>query len=57
MAEDEDVELTITLSGVSDEGVVCPFTDGRWKKVGDALVLFMLIGMPILYLIAILMTR
>jgi hypothetical protein len=57
MAEDETVEKTMTLSEISEERVVCPFSAGRWKKAGDALVLFMLIGMPILYLIAILMTR
>jgi hypothetical protein len=55
LAEDEDFEKTITLSSVSDEGVVCPFTEGRWKKAGDALVLFILIGMPILHILAFLL--
>ncbi|MFW9809608.1 MAG: hypothetical protein ACFFE6_09535 [Candidatus Thorarchaeota archaeon] len=56
MAEDEICEITLILHDLSDDRIVCPFSEGRWKKVGDALILFMLVGMPILYLIAILMT-
>ncbi len=55
MPEEEVYETTINLQDVSDDSVVCPFSVGRWKKVGDTLVLFMLFVMPVLYLIAILM--
>ena len=57
MSEDETVEKIVTLSGVSEERAVCPFSKGKWKKVSDALVLFMLIGMPILYLIVFLLIK
>jgi hypothetical protein len=57
MAEDEVGEKTITLLELSEERTVCPFSEGRWKKAGDVLVLFMLVGMPILYLIVFLLTR
>ena len=57
MDEDKTDELTMTISNITDDSAVCPFSRGRWKKVGDALVLFMLIVMPILYLIVFLMTR
>ena len=57
MSEDEVVERTITVSSISEERAVCPFSKGRWKKAGDALVLFMLVGMPILYLIAFLLIK
>ncbi|MHA2024702.1 MAG: hypothetical protein ACW98U_02280 [Candidatus Thorarchaeota archaeon] len=54
MAGDEVVEKNIT---VQNNGAVCPFSKGRWKKAGDALVLVMLVGMPILYLVVFLLTR
>lgn len=57
MIQDEIDEKTITLLGVSEERTICPFSEGRWKKAGDALVLVMLFGMPILYLIAFLLIR
>jgi hypothetical protein len=57
MEEDRTDESTMTISGITDDGVVCPFSRGRWKKVGDAFVLFWLIAMPILYLIVFLTTR
>ncbi|MGY5864177.1 MAG: hypothetical protein RTV41_06200 [Candidatus Thorarchaeota archaeon] len=57
MSEDEVVEGTITVSKISEERAVCPFSKGRWKKAGDALVLFMLVGTPILYLVVFLLTR
>jgi len=57
MTKDEAPEQTVTLSGLPDEEIVCPFSIGRWKKAGDALVFFMLFVTPILFLIALIMTR
>ena len=57
MSEDEAPEPTITLSGVPNDEVVCPFSKGKWKKASDALVLFMLFVTPFLFLIALIMTR
>jgi hypothetical protein len=57
MSGEEVPEESITLSGVPHEEVVCPFSEGRWKLAGDALVLFMLFVTPILFLIAIIITR
>ena len=57
MSEDESPAPTVTLSGVPDEEVACPFSKGRGKKVGDALVFFMLFIAPILFLIALIQTR
>ena len=53
MTEDE----SITLSGVPEEEICCPFSEGKWKKAGDALVFFMLFVTPILFLIALITTR
>jgi hypothetical protein len=57
MSHDDIPDEIMTLSGVPDEEVVCPFSKGRGKKVGDALVFFMLFIAPILFLIAIIQTR
>lgn len=57
MTEGENPEPTITLTGVPDEEVVCPFSKGKGKKAGDALVFFMLFVTPFLFLIALIMTR
>ena len=57
MSEDESPEETLTLSGVPSEEIVCPFSKGKWKKAGVALVFFMLFVTPILFLIAIITTR
>ena len=57
MEEKETTELTVSTHEFDQEGVVCPFTRGRWKKVGDALVFFMLFIAPILYLVVFLITR
>jgi len=57
MSEDENPTLILTLSGVPDEEVACPFSEGLGKKVGDALVFFMLFIAPILFLIALIQTR
>ncbi len=56
MTKDDTPEQTITISGVPDEEVVCPFSKGKWKKAGDALVFFMLFVTPFLFLIALIMT-
>ena len=56
MNEDDSPEQTITISGVPEDQVVCPFSRGKWKKVGDALVFFMLFVTPFLFLIALVMT-
>ena len=57
MRDNEDTGPTITLSGAHQEQAVCPFSKGLWKKAGDALVLFMLFVTPILFLVALFMTR
>ncbi|MHA2397136.1 MAG: hypothetical protein ACXAC0_10565 [Candidatus Thorarchaeota archaeon] len=57
MTKHEDPETTLTLSGVPQDGIVCPFSKGKWKKAGDALVFFMLFVTPILFLIAFITTR
>lgn len=57
MTEEEASETTITLSGVPQEEIVCPFSKGKWKRVGDALVFFMLFVTLVLFLIALIMTR
>ena len=57
MTEDETPEPTVTISGVPDEEIVCPFSTGKWKRAGDALVFFMLFVTPILFLIALITTR
>ena len=57
MSEDESPVETLTLSGVPNEEVVCPFSTGKWKKAGDALVFFMLFVTPILWLIALISTK
>jgi hypothetical protein len=56
MTKEEPPEQTITLSGVPDEEIVCPFSKGKWTKAGDALIFFMLFVTPILFLIALVMT-
>ncbi|MBY8998283.1 MAG: hypothetical protein KGD60_11150 [Candidatus Thorarchaeota archaeon] len=56
MTKDEASEQTIILSGVPNEEIVCPFSKGKWKKTGDALVFFVLFVTPVLFLIAIIMT-
>jgi hypothetical protein len=56
MVESEDAEKTLSLQGFPDEGIICPFSRGKWKKVGDALVLLWLIVMPILYIVFFLTT-
>jgi hypothetical protein len=57
MSDDETPEETLTLSGVQNEEIVCPFSSGMWKKAGDALVFFMLFVTPILWLLALITTR
>jgi hypothetical protein len=57
MAKEEAPDQTFALSGVPDEEIVCPFSRGKWKKVGDTLVFFMLFVTPILFLIALITTR
>jgi hypothetical protein len=57
MTKDEVPEKTFTLSGVQQEENVCPFSKGKWKKAGDALVFFMLLVTPVLFLIALISTR
>jgi hypothetical protein len=57
MEKDQSADSTMTISDITGDEIVCPFSGGKWKKAGDALVLFMLIGMPILYLIVFLITR
>ncbi len=57
MTENEAPEPTVTISGVTHEEIVCPFSHGKWKKAGDALVFFMLFVTPVLFLIALIMTR
>ncbi len=57
MTEDKPPERAIMLSGVISEEAICPFSKGRWKKVGDAVVFFMLFVTPVLFLLAILITR
>ncbi|MFW9767415.1 MAG: hypothetical protein ACFFF9_11320 [Candidatus Thorarchaeota archaeon] len=56
MDDNESTDLTITISD-SSEGGVCPFSHGRLKKAGDALVFFMLFVVPFLYLVVFLITR
>jgi hypothetical protein len=56
MTEDESPEKTIKLSGVPNEEAVCPFSCGKWKRAGDALVFFMLFVTPFLFLLALIMT-
>jgi hypothetical protein len=57
MVEEDTPKRTITVTGVPHEEVICPFSQGRWKKAGDALVFFMLFVTPVLFLIALIMTR
>jgi hypothetical protein len=57
MEEESSSESALTMPDISDDGIVCPFSGGRWKKVGDALVFFMLFVVPILYLVVFLITR
>ena len=57
MTKDDTPEQNITLSGVPDDEIVCPFSKGKWKKAGDALVFFMLFVTPFLFLISLIMTR
>ena len=57
MTKDEAPEKILTLSGVPQEENVCPFSKGKWKKAGDALVFFMLFVTPVLFLIALISTR
>ncbi|MFX1559008.1 MAG: hypothetical protein ACFFBL_00295 [Promethearchaeota archaeon] len=56
MTED-DPESTIIISGVTHEEIVCPFSQGKWKKASDALVFFVLFITPVLFLIALITTR
>ena len=57
MTEEDTPEPALTLSGVTHKEMICPFSSGKWKRVGDALVLFMLFIAPILFLIALITTR
>ena len=57
MTEDEAPDATITISRVTHEEPICPFSKGKWKKVGDALVFFMLFVTPVLFLVALVLTR
>ena len=57
MSEDELKESTITVAGMTHDELSCPFSRGKWKKVGDALVFFMLFVTPVLFLVALIMTR
>jgi hypothetical protein len=57
MTKSKAPEKPFTLSGVREEEIVCPFSKGKWKKAGDALVFFMLFVTPILLLIALISTR
>ncbi|MHA3962268.1 MAG: hypothetical protein AM325_001905 [Candidatus Thorarchaeota archaeon SMTZ1-45] len=57
MTDDETPKVTMMLPGVSHEEVTCPFSKGRLKRIGDALVFFMLFVTPILFLLALLTTR
>ena len=57
MSEDELKESTITVAGTTHDELSCPFSRGKWKKVGDALVFFMLFVIPVLFLVALIMTR
>ncbi len=56
MTEDEAPEKTIKLSRAPNEEAVCPFSGGKWKRAGDALVFFMLFVTPFLFLLALIMT-
>jgi hypothetical protein len=56
MIEDDTSKTTIKLSGLDHEERVCPFNNGPWKKVGDALVFFMFFVTPILFLITLIIT-
>ena len=57
MTDDDAQEQTLMLSDIPEDGIVCPFSRGKWKRAGDALVFFMLFITPILFLIAIITTR
>ncbi len=56
MSKEDSPEYTIRRTGVPHEEVVCPFSNGKWKRVGDALVFFMLFVAPVLFLIALILT-
>ena len=56
MKEEENSELSVPLTEVTHERTVCPFSEGKWKRVGDALVFFILFVTPVLFLIAIITT-
>ncbi len=56
MTGDETPKTTVLLSSIPSEAATCPFSKGRWKKVGDALVFFMLFVTPILFLLSLLIT-
>jgi hypothetical protein len=57
MLEDEDLNRIHSLSGVPQDELICPFSRGKWKRVGDALIFFMLVVTPILFLIVLITTK
>jgi hypothetical protein len=57
MTEDEGFEKTISIAEQISEEIYCPFSRGKWKKAGDALVFFMLFVTPLLWLIALIATK
>lgn len=57
MTDEDTPEPTMTISGVNHNEIICPFSSGKWKRFGDALVFFVLFIAPILFLIAIITTK
>ncbi|MFW9807117.1 MAG: hypothetical protein ACFFFK_10355 [Candidatus Thorarchaeota archaeon] len=57
MSNDKEHEHIVVIPENPQEEIVCPFSQGKWKKVSDALVFFMLFVTPILWIIAIVITK
>ena len=55
MSDKDSQEQSLIASGRQYEQVTCPFSNGNWKKAGDALVFIMLSVTAVLVLIALLM--
>ena len=57
MSNNEEHEHTVVIPENPHKEIVCPFTQSKWKKVSDALVFFMLFITPILWIIALVVTK
>ncbi|MFW9832921.1 MAG: hypothetical protein ACFFEK_02915 [Candidatus Thorarchaeota archaeon] len=57
MTEDGSFKKTISIAGQISEENYCPFSRGKWKRAGDALVFFMLFVTPLLWVISLIVTN